>query len=697
MPKSAKIVQLFPLLILSLLILSGCRQGNDFSDTNISSSQVDLPLADNPDAYMEVDCLLPGQVRKLGSMIYQSPRRPVKNTANECTIRGGEYVVYDRANYKESLAVWLVEAESGDPVAQTYVGEIYIKSPPGKPRYDLAAKWFKRAAKQGHKRAQLNLGYLYEHGFGVPVDMDKAADWYGIASGQDSKNIVQQYQLTAEERAEFEELKEKNAAQITELQELKNEIKITQTSLSQAQENLENRNSAIKLQQQDITKKLAAAKILEQQLSAKATSSTAGLQAELATLKKGLRAKEQELSKQKTLAHKLSDQINTHKVETKDFQTTLAELNKKLSDLPGPKIEVFDPQLLRTRGIIIAPVDKGDTKRVVTGKVWSPAGLQYVKINGSKTTVKPDGKFRAIFPMQSDKLSIHIVATDNNGKIDEMEFTLQQRKQSSNTNESEREAGATDSPKINFGRYYALIIGNNEYKELPKLKTAVEDAKEVGALLKEQYNFEVTTLYNANRNTILSTLNSFRKRLTEHDNFLIYYAGHGTLEERNTQGFWLPVDSSLDDDVNWIPTDRITGIMNLMSAKQIMVVADACYSGIMTRASLTRLESGKSTEAYNKWLKKMAAYKSRVIISSGETKPVLDGGGGKHSIFAKALLETLRNNDKILLGIDLHRAIAALVVDASARLGQDQVPQYAGLNRAGHELGDFLFIPKKST
>jgi hypothetical protein len=330
---------------------------------------------------------------------------------------------------------------------------------------------------------------------------------------------------------------------------------------------------------------------------------------------------------------------------------------------------------------------------VVTGKVWSPAGLQYVKINGSKTTVKPDGKFRAIFPMQSDKLSIHIVAADNNGKIDEMEFTLQQR----NTNESDTEAGVTDSPKINFGRYYALIIGNNDYKELPKLKTAVEDAKEVGALLKEQYNFEVTTLYNANRNTILSTLNSFRKRLTEHDNFLIYYAGHGTLEERNTQGFWLPVDSSLDDDVNWIPTDRITGIMNLMSAKQIMVVADACYSGIMTRASLTRLESGRSTEAYNKWLKKMAAYKSRIIISSGETKPVLDGGGGKHSIFAKALLETLRNNNKILLGIDLHRAIAALVVDASARLGQDQVPQYAGLNRAGHELGDFLFVPKKST
>jgi len=92
-------------------------------------------------------------------------------------------------------------------------------------------------------------------------------------------------------------------------------------------------------------------------------------------------------------------------------------------------------------------------------------------------------------------------------------------------------------------------------------------------------------------------------------------------------------------------------------------------------------------------LRKIAGYKSRVVISSGETKPVLDGGGGEHSVFAKALLESLRSNRKVLLGIDLHRAIAEKVVDVSGRIGHDQVPQYAGLNRAGHELGDFLFVP----
>jgi uncharacterized caspase-like protein len=276
-----------------------------------------------------------------------------------------------------------------------------------------------------------------------------------------------------------------------------------------------------------------------------------------------------------------------------------------------------------------------------------------------------------------------------------MLFTLQQQEARGEGEKTGSETTKQPGSTVQFGNYYALVIGNNEYRKLPKLQTAVEDARTVGTLLEERYGFKVTLLYNADRNAILSSLNDFRKKLTEKDNLLIYYAGHGTLEEKNSQGFWLPVDSSLDDDVNWIPTDRITGIMNLMSAKQIMVIADACYSGIMTRASLTRLEAGQSEESYNKWLAKMAAYKSRVIISSGETKPVLDGGGGNHSVFAKALLDTLNGNSKIMLGIDLHRAIAEKVVDTSGRMGHDQVPQYAGLNRAGHELGDFLFVPKQ--
>jgi hypothetical protein len=691
--RTCRLAAQISLILLLAIGFSGCRPGGDIASTALPPGVPDL-AAVNPDAYMEVDCLLPGQVRKLGTMVYASPRRPMKTTAGDCEIRGGEYVVYDRANYKEALAVWMVEAEAGDPVAQTYVGEIYMKSPPESPRFDLAAKWFLQAAGKGHKRAQVNLGYLYEKGLGVTADMDQAVQWYSKASGTDIKEIVQQQQLSAEERAELQELKLQNAQQLAEMQRLKEESATAQTTLAAVRRDLEKRNSAIAAHQREIAGKQAEMKKIEAQLAGqKAAAVDTGLQTQLAALQSGLKTKEQELAEQKRLAADLSGQLKKQQSAEQDFQVTLADMKDKLANLPGPKIEVLDPQLLRTRGIIVAPVETGKKKRAITGQVWSPAGLQYLKVNGKETEYKADGKFRAIFAMESDEAKVHIVAADLNGKIDEVDFTLQERDSRGGKDGAGGEAVSADVAAIPFGRYYALVIGNNEYRQLPKLQTAVEDARVVGKLLEEQYGFQVTLLFNADRATILSTLNDFRKRLTEKDNFLIYYAGHGTLEEKNTQGFWLPVDSALDDDVNWLPTDRITGIMNLMAAKQIMVVADACYSGIMTRASLTRLESGKSEESYNKWLKKMAAYKSRVIISSGETKPVLDGGGGKHSVFAKALLDTLRDNNKILLGIDLHRAIAAKVVDASGRIGHDQVPQYAGLNRAGHELGDFLFVP----
>jgi hypothetical protein len=50
------------------------------------------------EALLVVDCLLPGQVRKLGKMTFLTARRPIKTSAQDCEMRGGEYVAYDRAD-----------------------------------------------------------------------------------------------------------------------------------------------------------------------------------------------------------------------------------------------------------------------------------------------------------------------------------------------------------------------------------------------------------------------------------------------------------------------------------------------------------------------------------------------------------------------------------------------------------------------
>ena len=81
------------------LLLAGCASGPEGA-----------PAAAAPGAaggrgrvedLLTVDCLLPPQIRQIGSSLTTlSKRRPVKTSARDCEIRGGEYTAFDRADYK---------------------------------------------------------------------------------------------------------------------------------------------------------------------------------------------------------------------------------------------------------------------------------------------------------------------------------------------------------------------------------------------------------------------------------------------------------------------------------------------------------------------------------------------------------------------------------------------------------------------
>ncbi len=172
------VIRIIPIIGL-LMLLAGCVATTaENSKTSSPEGRVDA------DKLLPVDCLLPSQVRKLGAqMTYLAPRRAIKTTALDCEIRGGEYIAYDRADYRTSLNVWLEKAQLGDAEAQTYVGEIYEKGLGLPADYKTALSWYLKAADQGYSRAQINLGYLYEKGLGVEKDSVTALNWYRKASG----------------------------------------------------------------------------------------------------------------------------------------------------------------------------------------------------------------------------------------------------------------------------------------------------------------------------------------------------------------------------------------------------------------------------------------------------------------------------------------------------------------------------------
>jgi hypothetical protein len=158
-----------------------------------------------------VDCLLPGQIRQLGTRaVFQAPRRSIKTTKSDCGIRGGEFVLFDRSDYATALKTLLPEAQAGDPIAQTHVGEIYEKGLGlAAPDYAAAASWYGKAARAGHGPAQSRLGGLYEQGRGVPRNEVEALNWYRRASGLDDPLIFES-RLKAERQAFQRELALRN-------------------------------------------------------------------------------------------------------------------------------------------------------------------------------------------------------------------------------------------------------------------------------------------------------------------------------------------------------------------------------------------------------------------------------------------------------------------------------------------------------
>lgn len=498
-----------------------------------------------------VDCLLPGQVRRLGNRTYVTPRRPIKTTAADCNIRGGEYTAYDRADYKSALKVWMPAAEAGDPEAQTNVGEIFEKGLGDEPNYEAAAHWYQQAAEQGYGRAQFNLGTLYEQGLGVEQNTMTALNWYRQAWGIEEDSVM--FASAAQREREELERRLENA-----IEEKQSQIEVLNQRLQQ----------------------------LEEKLNATSERS-ADAQAEASTLK--------------TLIAQLEEQ-------RRESATQLAGLAD--TDTDGP----------RTR--------------------------------------EP----RAAEPLQ------------RRGEAEKRVYR-----------------------DLSLGSYYALLIGNQHYGELEDLDTPLSDLRRAEKVLKEKYGFTVFTIADGDNIEVMRAINDLYDIVGPEDNLLIFYAGHGNrLTTGGTEiGYWLPANAERPPrNTYWVANEFVTGHLARIKAKRILVVADSCYAGLLSREPSFLLlgDDGPSYDDMN-FLRFKLDKRSRLLLSSGGDRPVLDDGGGEHSVFAKAFLDELENNSELMPSPELFLRVRDRVSDAAADLAFEQAPEFKTIKAAGHEVGDFFFVP----
>ena len=235
-------------------------------------------------------------------------------------------------------------------------------------------------------------------------------------------------------------------------------------------------------------------------------------------------------------------------------------------------------------------------------------------------------------------------------------------------------------------KYYALVIGNNNYEHLEKLDAAVNDAKVIAEILDKKYDFEVELLLDANYETTVNKFYTLSRKLTKDDNFLVFYAGHGYLDKKQNRGYWLPVDAKSDLPSKWISNALIADELKATEAKHVLLIVDSCFSGSLMRSS-EKINDNKNLN--KKYIDLLKSKKTRLVISSGGNEPVVDSDGGDHSIFAVKLIDTLKNNDSVLTTQDIFENIRKYVASNA-----EQTPEKAAIYKAGHDGGDFLFFPK---
>ena len=249
-----------------------------------------------------------------------------------------------------------------------------------------------------------------------------------------------------------------------------------------------------------------------------------------------------------------------------------------------------------------------------------------------------------------------------------------------------------------FGRFYALVIGNQDYERMEDLASPISDANRVAAVLQDKYGFTVQLVQNANDLTVMTAMNNLRDVIGENDNLLIYYAGHGSRVQAGEfeMGYWLPTNADRPpNDSLWVPTEQVTKVMATTAAKRVLVVADSCYAGLLGNDLATRHSVSGDPGVYRSegFVELMFPKRSRLLVSSGGDSPVLDNSGNGNSVFANAFLDVLESNSELLSTHALFIEVRDKVYEAAAAQGFDQEPEINALTRAGHESGGFFFVP----
>jgi len=223
----------------------------------------------------------------------------------------------------------------------------------------------------------------------------------------------------------------------------------------------------------------------------------------------------------------------------------------------------------------------------------------------------------------------------------------------------------------------ALVIGNNDYKNVPKLQKAVNDARTMGETLK-RLGFTVMVAENQNRQQFSQSLLAFDNAVGPGDTAFFFYAGHGF--EIAGQNYLLPTDvpaategqEDLVRDAS-VLADRIVERLQNRQVRTSILVFDACRNNPFERSGTRAVAGGGG-------LAPMAQLPEGVfsIFSAGYRQTALDRLSNDdispNSVFTRTFSRELLQPGEDLVEVAQHTR--KLVSEMAESIGHRQIPAY---------------------
>ncbi len=270
-----------------------------------------------------------------------------------------------------------------------------------------------------------------------------------------------------------------------------------------------------------------------------------------------------------------------------------------------------------------------------------------------------------------------------------------------------------DSEAPPFRKSLAVVIGIDEYGDgIPRLRSAMNDARRLGAILADEHGYEVTTLLDADATKAAIEevlLRRLPDLLDDEDRALVYFAGHGVAldGDEGPNGFILPQDARPGDPTTYVEMTWLADAISALTCRHMLVVLDSCFSGAFRWSSMRDLISPPEVvhqERYERFVHDPAW---QVITSAAADQTASDqllsgnlgsrGDQGVHSPFALALFDALAGGadlapaggDGIVTATELYLYLEETLQPETMARGIRQTPGLWPLRK--HGKGEFIF------